>query len=82
MSSDAKSIVIGDNPSELRTVELLYSIGNCACRTFFSLILILALVWNVAGPVVRFKCEGRGVCACELDGDWVIAFLTYYCPLF
>ena len=81
MSSDAKSIVIGDNPSELVRLSYYIAFGNCACRTFFSLILILALVWNVAGPVVRYKWDGRGVRACELDGDWVIAFLTYYCPL-
>jgi len=28
----------------------------------------LILIWYVAGPNFRYKCDGRGVCACELDG--------------
>ena len=81
MSSDAKSIIIRDNASELVRLSYYIAFGNCASRTFFSLIFILFLIWYVAGPVFRYKCDGRGVRACELDGDWLIALLTYYYPL-
>ena len=32
------------------------------------LTLISILIWYIAGPNFRYKCDGRGVCACEVGG--------------
>ena len=32
------------------------------------LTLISILIWYVAGPNFRYKCDGRGVCASEVGG--------------
>ena len=32
------------------------------------LTLISILIWYVAGPNFWYKCDGRGVCACEVGG--------------
>ena len=39
----------------------------------FSLHLIL--IFDVTGPNLRYKCNGRGVQACELDGAWGVNLL-------
>ena len=35
------------------------------------LTLILILIWYVTGPNFRYKCDRRGVHACELDVLWL-----------
>ena len=35
--------------------------------SFFNLSNLI-LIWYVTGPNFRYKCDGRGVHACELDG--------------